>query len=192
VFQAFAANPASLGLVTFRNAARVAGAACQTLARFTTVRRRSSSARAGEGRAIVIASDLDNRWNDFPLHATFVPFVHEVVRFLASSRPHALDYLIGDAPAGVPRVPGSPCSSRRCAGRAAHARSPSMSTRGSPIRRGSRWTIFNRRLTRLKDTGGLETRGEARQQEDQQHLWQYALAAMAILLAAEGCCGETA
>ena len=61
---------------------------------------------AGEGRAIVVASDLDNRWNDFPLHATFVPFVHEAVRFLASSRPHALDYLIGDAPAGVPRVPG--------------------------------------------------------------------------------------
>jgi hypothetical protein len=45
---------------------------------------------------------------------------------------------------------------------------------------------FQSAVTRLKDTGALETRGEARQQEDQQHLWQYALAAMAILLAAEG------
>ena len=41
-------------------------------------------------------------------------------------------------------------------------------------------------MTRLKDAGGVRTRGEARQQEDEQHLWRYALAAMALLLAAEG------
>ena len=54
----------------------------------------------------MLASDLNNRWNDFPLHATFVPFVHEVVRYLASARAHAVDYLIADAPAGIRRVPG--------------------------------------------------------------------------------------
>ncbi len=45
---------------------------------------------------------------------------------------------------------------------------------------------FQSAVTRLKDVGGLETRVEARQQEDRQHLWQYALALMVLLLAAEG------
>jgi len=186
VFQAFAANPASLGLVTFRNAARVAGAACQTLARFTSGETALVECPAGEGRAIVIASDLDNRWNDFPLHATFVPFVHEVVRFLASSRPHAVDYLVGDAPAGVPRVPGIAMldAAARGAG-GVRAIAVNVDPRESDPARLS-VDDFQSAVTRLKDTGGVETRGEARQQEDQQHLWQYALAAMAILLAAEG------
>ena len=45
---------------------------------------------------------------------------------------------------------------------------------------------FQSAVTRLKDALGTETRSEARQQEDEQHLWRYALAAMALLLAAEG------
>ena len=53
-----------------------------------------------------MASDLDNRWNDFPLHASFVPFLHEAVRYLASGRAHASDYLIEDAPAGVTQDAG--------------------------------------------------------------------------------------
>ena len=91
MFHAFAGNPASLGLVTFQNAARIGGASCQTLARFTTGDTALIDCPAGEGRALVMASDLDNRWNDFPLHATFVPFVHEAVRYLASGRAHAVD-----------------------------------------------------------------------------------------------------
>ncbi|HEV8209041.1 MAG TPA: VWA domain-containing protein [Vicinamibacterales bacterium] len=186
VFQTFAANPASLGLVTFRNAARVAGTACQTLARFTTGETALVECPAGEGRAIVIASDLDNRWNDFPLHATFVPFVHEVVRFLASAHLQTVDYLVGDAPPGVPRVPGivTVGAAARGAG-GARAIAVNVDPRESDPARLS-MDDFQSAVTRLKDTGALEMRGEARQQEDQQHLWQYALAAMAILLAAEG------
>ena len=45
---------------------------------------------------------------------------------------------------------------------------------------------FQSAVTRLKDPGATATRGEAQEQEDQQHLWRYALAAMAVLLAAEG------
>ena len=57
------------------------------------------------GRAIVFASDLDNRWNDFPLHATFVPFIHEVIQYLSGGR-RSSDYVIAQVPAGVPAVPG--------------------------------------------------------------------------------------
>jgi hypothetical protein len=45
---------------------------------------------------------------------------------------------------------------------------------------------FQSAVTRLKDAGQSDARVEARQQEDRQHLWQYALAVMAALLVVEG------
>jgi hypothetical protein len=186
VFQAFAGNPASLGLVTFRNAARIGGSACQTLARFTTGDTAIVECPAGEGRALVLASDLDNRWNDFPLHATFVPFVHEVARYLGSGRAHATDYVIGDAPAGVKRSPGIVTlnDGARAAG-APRTIAVNVDPRESDPARLS-VDDFQSAVTRLKDAGGQEARVEARQQEDRQQLWRYALAAMTMLLAAEG------
>jgi CBS domain-containing protein len=186
VFHPFAANPASLGLVTFQNAARIAGAACQTLARFTTGDTALIECPAGEGRALIFASDLNNRWNDFPLHATFVPFVHEAVRYLGSARAHAVEYLIADAPAGVKRAPG--LVTLNAPARPADA-SQLIAVNVDPRESDpARLSIddFQSAVTRLKDAGRGAIQGEARQQEDQQHLWQYALAAMALLLAAEG------
>ena len=69
-------------------------------------KRRSSSARAVRGRALVFASDLDGRWNDFPRHATFLPFLREAVDYLAGPGPRAAEYVVGDVPAGVPAQPG--------------------------------------------------------------------------------------
>ena len=45
---------------------------------------------------------------------------------------------------------------------------------------------FQSAVTRLKEATVPAARVEARQQEDRQHLWLYALALMAVLLAAEG------
>ena len=185
VFQAFAGNPASLGLVTFQNAARIGGGACQTLARFTTGDPALIECPAGEGRALIMASDLNNRWNDFPLHATFVPFVHEVVRYLASARARSVDYLIGDAPAGVRRAPGIVALTGAAAAGGTRTIAVNVDPRESDPARLS-VDEFESAVTRLKAAGGLETRGEAREQEDRQHLWRYALAAMTLLLAAEG------
>jgi hypothetical protein len=186
VFRPFAGNPASLGLVTFQNAARIAGAGCQTLARFTTGDTALIECPAGEGRALIIASDLDNRWNDFPLHATFVPFLHEVVRFLASARAHASDYVVGDAPAGVKREPGIvTVNDGTRAGGAARRIAINVDPREADPARMS-VEDFQSAVTRMKETAGSEARGEARQQEDDQHLWQYAIALMALLLVAEG------
>ncbi len=146
VFQAFAGNPASLGLVTFQNAARIGGSACQTLARFTTGDTALIECPAGDGRALVLASDLDNRWNDFPLHATFVPFVHEVVRYLASARAHAVDYL--DWRRAARRAAGSRhrhAERRGARGRRrAHDRGERRSARNGPGAAVGR-TSFNRR-----------------------------------------------
>ena len=141
----------------------------------------------------MIASDLDNKWSDFPLHATFVPFVHEVVRYLASARAHASDYLVADAPAGVKKVPGfatvgdgraGPFGSLRAGGTTRRIAVNVDPREADPARLSVE--EFTSAVTQLKDAGASEARVEARQQEDRQHLWQYAMALMALLLVAEG------
>jgi hypothetical protein len=184
IFQTFASNAASLGLVRFRQAARVDGAGCQPIARFTNGATALLDCAAGDGRALVFASDVDNRWNDFPLHPSFVPFVHEAVRYVASGRAHGSSYLVADAPAGVAKRPGvvSVADGR---GGAPRTIAINVDARESDA---SRLTIeeFQSAITRMKDAAAGAARGEARQQEDQQHLWQYAIALMAIALVVEG------
>ncbi len=185
VLRAFAENSATLGLVKFRNAARIGGSACQTLARFTTGETALIECPAGEGRAIVLASDVDNRWNDFPLHATFVPFLHEVVRYVSGARAHASEYLVADAPAGVQRVPGIATVDDHQQGRAPRAIAINVDPREADAARLS-VEEFQSAVTRAKRADTSPARVEARQREDRQHLWQYVLAFMVMTLAVEG------
>jgi len=184
VFQAFSGNPGSLGLVTFQRAARISGPSCQTLARFTTGDSALIECSAGQGRALVLASDLDNRWNDFPLHATFVPFVHEAVRYVASVRAHASDYVVADAPPGVKRVPGI-ATIADAAGAQPRRIAVNVDPRESDPARLS-VDDFQSAVTRLKEADASGIRLEAREQEDRQHVWQYLVAAMLLTLVAEG------
>ncbi len=57
LFQSFGSSVATLGLVVFRHLAHIEGAACQTIARFTTGEAAVLNCEVGEGRAIVLASD---------------------------------------------------------------------------------------------------------------------------------------
>jgi Aerotolerance regulator N-terminal/von Willebrand factor type A domain len=41
--------------------------------------------KVGEGRVLLLASGLDNRTNDFPLHPLFVPFVEQTARYLSGT-----------------------------------------------------------------------------------------------------------
>jgi hypothetical protein len=138
---------------------------------------------AGEGRALVLASDLDNRWNDFPLHASFVPFLHEAVRYVSSARTHASEYFVGDAPTPAPQTPGVYLVGGGPRGTPRRIAVNADPRESDP----SRVTVeeFQSAVTRLKDAG-MAARVEARQQEDRQHLWQYALALMVMTLAVEG------
>jgi len=184
VFQAFVPNTGSLGLVAFQRAARIDGTACQTLARFTTGDAALLECPAGDGRALVLASDLDNRWNDFPLHATFVPFLHEAVRYLSSARAHAFEYLVADAPRGVRKVPGiATINDDKLGGPRRVA--VNVDPRESDAARMS-VDDFQSAVTRLKDAGASEARVEVREQEDRQHLWQFLMAAMVLILMSEG------
>lgn len=191
IFAPFAGASATLTLVRFQNAARIEGDGCATLARFTTGDKALIECAAGDGRALIFASDLDNRWNDFPLHASFVPFVHEAVRFLSAAQTYASSYLVGDAPAAVPRAPGVHELAAARPGGAPRQVAVNVDPReGDP----ARMTVddFQTAVEHLKDAGAA-ARVEARQQEDDQHLWQYALALMLLALAAEGAiAGRTA
>jgi hypothetical protein len=182
IFQSFGGGAATLGLVRFHTVPHIEGAGCQAIARFTTGETALLDCSAGDGRALVLASDLNNRWSDFPLHATFVPFLHEAIRYLASGRTQERDYLIGDAPAGIPPTPGI-----------AAIRGPAPRFRQVAVNVDPRESDparlsvvdFEAAVTRLKEAGAIESTVEARQQEDRQHLWRYALGFMIAVLVIE-------
>ena len=60
----------------------------------------------GAGKVVLFASDLDRRWNDFPLHPGFVPFVVEAVRYVAARPAPADEFLVGRVPSGAKAIPG--------------------------------------------------------------------------------------
>ncbi|HLY18864.1 MAG TPA: hypothetical protein VKR61_16655, partial [Bryobacteraceae bacterium] len=49
----------------------------------------------GEGRVLVFTSTFDNISNDFPLHATFVPFIEHTANYLARQEETPANYLVG-------------------------------------------------------------------------------------------------
>jgi hypothetical protein len=185
VFRAFGPDAATLGLVKFRRVARIDGVGCQAVARFTTGETALLDCPAGEGHAIVLASDLDNRWNDFPLRATFVPFLHETLGYLGSGRPQEGQYLIADVPAGVPPVPGIATIQPSGGTGAVRRVAVNVDPRESDLARLSP-DDFQSAVTRLKDVGVAEAKVETEQREDRQHLWTYVLALTVALLAVEG------
>jgi len=180
VFARFGANVPTLTLVQFQIVARIAGDGCPPIARFTSGEPALIDCTAGDGRALVFASDLNNAWNDFPLHATFLPFVQEAVRYVSSGRP-AADYLVADVPPGLPARPGIVTLPGAAERRVAVNVDP---READPSRISA--AEFDSAVTRLKEAGATRARVEARQQEERQHLWEYALVVMLLGLAAEG------
>jgi hypothetical protein len=181
VFRSFVGR-SSLGSVTFRRVTTLRADDCTALARFTTGETAVADCEPGTGRALVLASDLDNRWNDFPRHATFVPFVQEAMQYVSGGG-RLSEYLVGQTPAGVPPTPGvalldpaGPAISRIVAVNV----DPAESTSGRLTS-----TAFEAAVVRTEDPAVDETRTAAVEQEERQHFWQYLLAFMIVTLAVE-------
>jgi Aerotolerance regulator N-terminal/von Willebrand factor type A domain len=185
IFRAFGTGAPTLGLVTFRQIVRISGGGCRAIAQFTTSEPALVECPAGQGRVLVLASDLENGWNDFPRRATFVPFLQEAVRYLASDRPEGGSFLVATAPADVPRVPGianwpegsTPGRVRRVA--------VNVDPRESDADRLST-DEFMASVTPVAAAPRPVVTSEAREQEERQRLWQYGLVLMLVVLAAEG------
>ena len=143
---------------------------------------------AGRGRVLVFASDLNNEWNDFPRQSTFVPFVHEAVRYLGGRRRPVRELLVADAPRGVEPRPGAtvdPASGRPIVLNVDPRESdPSRLTAaefGARIRRAA--VPADAAASEPVDAAGREA---------EQRYWWYLLLAMAFVLVAESWLGRTA
>jgi hypothetical protein len=180
LMRAFGPALPAMGLANFTRIGAVRGDGCTMLARFTTGEAALVECDVEKGVALLFASDLDNRGNDWPLRATFVPFIHEVVHHLAGTRRHAAEYLVSEVPAGIPAEPGL----IPVPGGAGEAIAVNVDPRESDPARLSAADL-TQAVTRWQSAPSAGGAAGARQQEEQQHLWQYAMIAVAICLAAE-------
>jgi hypothetical protein len=68
--------------VKFYQAIRVAPGDARVVARLSDQTPLLLDQQVGQGRILIFTSTLDNIANDFPLHASFVPFVEQTARYL--------------------------------------------------------------------------------------------------------------
>jgi hypothetical protein len=180
-FAPFRESPAALGAASFDRIVNVEAGACRTLARFTTGEAALVECEDGRGRAMVFASDMDGAWNDWPKRATFVPWLRASIDYLASAVTGA-SALVTDRPAGAPAVPGiytvpEAAGTRRIVVNA----DPSESdpARLTPVE-------FLSAITTAPATAGPPPGArQARDLEEGQGLWWYALWLVLALLVAE-------
>jgi hypothetical protein len=192
LFQPFGASAAALGTAVFRAVATLSTKACDTIARFTSGEPAVLDCGVGGGRAIVFASDLDNRGNDLPLHTAFVPLLSEAVRYVGSRQPAGRSYFVSDVPPGVTAAPGiaavPPATGAAVSPAAGSSTGPariavnvnpaeSESDRLSPDE-------FQSAVSRLREAGRSDAQLRLTDVENRQHLWEYAvLLAIAVLVA---------
>ena len=139
-----------------------------------------------QGRAVVFATDLNNEWNDFPRRPTFLPFVYELVQYLAADRDERRELTVAEVPSGVEPRPGPatlPSSGRRVV--------VNVDPRESETTRASVDTFLSH--VRLGESGGRLGVSPPREaaQESEQSYWWYAVLAMLLLLVAEAWLGRT-
>jgi hypothetical protein len=184
IFRPFGALTANLGQVRFSRGWRVRAEGWDVVARFTDGRPALLDRAEGRGHVVLFASDLDRRWNDFPLHPSFVPFAVESVRYVARASVNVREYLVGQVPTGAPARPGVFRSQPRNRFVAVN-----VYPRESATARLSA-EAFDRMVQRV--TAAAEPRADlrAQQSEARQNLWRYGLMLMLLTLVAESAVGR--
>lgn len=93
-----------LSLPRFRQFWEVADSQlARVLARFSDGRPAVLEREMGGGVSMLMAGPMDLRWNNFPLRAVFLPYMHQTVRYLAVRSEKRTGYQVGDTlpvPAG--------------------------------------------------------------------------------------------
>jgi len=180
VLRPFDAVAANFGQVTFARVWQIdGGSQWRTVARFTNGAP-ALAERKSTGRVLLFTSDVDRRWNDFPLHPTFVPFVQEIARYLGARAPSISSFLIADAPAGVSR-PGITTLGGRSVAVNVDARESAVD-RLSP-------EDFRAMVGRSADVSKPREQRLAAQTEARQNYWRYGLLLMLGVLVLEAFVG---
>ena len=181
VFRLFG-GAGTLSNVTFmRSALLDAPADGAVIARYTDGTPAVIEERAGKGRVLLLASDLNYRWNDFPLQPSFVPFVHETVRYLAAARAARTEYLVGELP-GHSATPGVVTIGTRQVAINVDPRESDPAVMTSDA--------FRDGIARLQAPAAQQAGVADRQREDGQGLWRYGLLLMLLTLVGEGLIGR--
>jgi hypothetical protein len=182
IFRPFGALAANLGQARFEHAWKVAPEGWAVIARFSNGSPALLERPLEKGRVILFASDVDRRWNDFPLHPGFVPFAIESVRYARGDRNTRREYTVAEPPAGVRPEPGI---HRRSDGAVtvvnvdpAEGASPRMSA-----------DAFAQTVGRASPASQA-AEIQARQTEERQSYWQYGLLVMIAALVAESFIGR--
>ena len=71
-------------------------ASSEVLARFDDGAIALAEKRVGNGRVVTWASGLSNSWNDFPVQPVFLPFVHQLGKYLAAYAPERTWFTAGE------------------------------------------------------------------------------------------------
>ena len=139
------------------------------------------------GRMLLFTSDVDRKWNDFPLNAAFVPFAQEVARYLGARPPAISTYLVADVPAGVPARPGLVSGWSGAGGNRTVA--VNVDPRESSVERVTP-VEFQKMVTRGSGASQPRAVRLAPQTEGQQNYWRYGLMLMLGALVVEAFVGS--
>ncbi len=142
----------------------------------------------GRGTLMLFASDLDNRWNRFPVQPSFAPFLVETSRYLTRDTVTPSSFVLPTVPPGVPPTPGA----HRLAaadGRPERTVVVNVDPAESDPAAVSPES-FTASLTRVANPRGTPAVEEARAQEAQQRLWQIGLLVMLAVLVIESLVGR--
>lgn len=182
IFRPFGAFAANLGGIRFERAWAVDAAGWNVAARFDDGTPALLDRRVGSGRVVLFASDLDRRWNDFPLHPTFVPFLAETLRHVSARSSGGGSFVVGRVPAGLPSEAGI---HRLESGRTIVV---NVDTRESAIEAMTAEEFGA--MVEPVDAESSVPRLGAEQTEARQNLWQYGLLLMLGALVAESFVGR--
>ena len=115
-----------------------------------------------------------------------MPFVHEMVRYLAGARERPRDFLVADVPRGLPREPG--VATLQDSGRRIVVNVDPRESVPEPLSADA----FAARLAELRVTAPAgRMADDAARQESEQFYWGYALLAMIAVLVGEAWLGRT-
>lgn len=186
IFRPFGGLAANLGQVRFDRYWRVAPGGWSVMARFSNGAPALLERGLDRGRVVLFASDVDRRWNDFPLNPSFVPFALEAVRYTSPGRPATREFVVADAPAGAGPGPGL----FRLGDNRIVAVNVDLGEI-DPVRLGPEG-LAARIEARDGQAGGLAPEALlAAQTEAQQSYWQYGLLVMIAALVAESFVGRS-
>ena len=182
VLRPFDAVAANFGQVAFDRTWRIdAGDGWRVVARYTTGTP-ALAERTGPGRVLLFTSDVDRRWNDFPLHPVFVPFTQEVTRYLGARPAAASAYLVADVPAGTPPTPGLVQVANRTV-------AVNVDARESSVERVTA-AEFQKLVARSSSDTLPRAQRLARETEGHQNYWRYGLMLLLATLVVEAFVGS--